>query len=102
MARRNHDKNGSTITPLIGNGVTAQKNLVNTGKGKALTPGGREKKIREKIAETTGKKTSLQVIATITYSNQNPNLEKGQEAAAGRWPVRNKCTGKNQIRIKRS
>lgn len=54
MARRNHDKNGSTITPLIGNGVTAQKNLVNMGKGKALTPGGREKKNRKKnIAETT-------------------------------------------------
>lgn len=36
LARRNHDKNGSTITPLIGNGVTAQKNLVNMGKGKAF------------------------------------------------------------------
>lgn len=28
---------------LIGNGVTAQKKLVNVGKRKVLTPGGREK-----------------------------------------------------------
>lgn len=32
---------------LIGNGVTAQKKLVNVGKRKVLTPGGREKKIRK-------------------------------------------------------
>lgn len=81
---------------LIGNGVTAQKKLVNVGKRKVLTPGGREKNKGK-----NGRNNSCERKNRPGWNfSLSLTLQIWKEKKAGRWPVRNKCTGKNQISIK--
>lgn len=81
---------------LIGNGVTAQKKLVNTGKRKVLTPGEREKN-KKKMAGTTVAKEKIAPAGTSYYYLLfKSEREKKSREMAGKEQMHREKSNKNQ------